>query len=245
MNFFFMSGVRLAIYSFYCGVGRMRGVGRGLGVGSHLPVHGVGLGVGEGVVDGVGVAGVVGTDWLEKLGCGEVLRAGRWVWCAGALVVGPVVLAVAGCLFAATSAMTAAAATAPTAPVVIIRAAGRRERGRREAAVGIGAVPAWRSRGLVGLASGNQAAGPVRSADPAVQARSTATDLSRSAVARSATSRALAGRPDGSLASICPTRAATGAGTSSGSGGGGLWTCASANAIGVSAVNGGRPARHS
>lgn len=30
----------------YCGVGRMCGVGRGLGVGPHLPVHGVGVGVG-------------------------------------------------------------------------------------------------------------------------------------------------------------------------------------------------------
>jgi hypothetical protein len=30
----------------YRGVGRTRGVGRGLGVGSHLPMHGVGVGVG-------------------------------------------------------------------------------------------------------------------------------------------------------------------------------------------------------
>jgi hypothetical protein len=37
------------------GYGRGCGVGRGLGVGEHLPVQGVGDGVGVGVADGVGV----------------------------------------------------------------------------------------------------------------------------------------------------------------------------------------------
>jgi hypothetical protein len=51
-------------------------LGAGLGVGG-VEVVGVGDGCWE-LVDGVGVAGVVGTVWPEKLVCGEVLRAGRW-----------------------------------------------------------------------------------------------------------------------------------------------------------------------
>ncbi len=39
----------------HAGQGRGAGVGRGLGVGEHLPVQGVGDGVGVGVADGVGV----------------------------------------------------------------------------------------------------------------------------------------------------------------------------------------------